>query len=225
MATPKKNYLFFVEDEGYAQRAFGPTIEAGGYEILGPVVCKEDAIHKFEEHQSEIIVALIDLMLPEKVGESDTSPEKGYEIAKLLKSRGVPVVVISAIVFPEILLDSIQQEISYLVKKDAEDHVLLQALEMAMTGCGVYSYQAFQELARLVKQKNAENPLDEEQWELLERRISGRSIREIAHDKGYATSTISNKFTDIYELLNVANQIEAIRWYQKNAHKYGRHIS
>ena len=180
----------------------------------------------FDEKQEEVLVALIDLWVPRNDNENIESPQIGYQIAKIIKNKGVPVVLLTARVdaISDILYDAIQSQISVLIKGDVKEHIIIQSIEMAISGCGVYSRQAFGELSRQVAQKSFEDPLSQEQWTLLEARISGNSIRQIAEQKKYAISTISNKFTEIYQKLGVPNQIEAIRWYQKNAKRFCRNF-
>ncbi len=222
MTTNKRKYLFWVENEEYAKEGFGKMLSLGSHEILGPISNQTEAVQVFKQYQDEIMIALIDLWIPENDGDTDEDPETGYKVAKLIKNSGIPVILLTVEPVEEILLDAIQNQISLLVKRDMKDHVIVQALEMAMAGCGIYSRQAFGELARLINQETSENPLAEEQWMLLESRISGESIRQIADKTGYAVSTISNRFTDIYQKIGVPNQLEAIRWYQKNAKIFGR---
>ena len=226
MTMSKRKYLFWVEDEAYAKEGFGRMLSAGSFEILGPYSNQEDAIKVFDEKQEEVLVALIDLWVPRNDNENIESPQIGYQIAKIIKNKGVPVVLLTARVdaISDILYDAIQSQISVLIKGDVKEHIIIQSIEMAISGCGVYSRQAFGELSRQVAQKSFEDPLSQEQWTLLEARISGNSIRQIAEQKKYAISTISNKFTEIYQKLGVPNQIEAIRWYQKNAKRFGRNF-
>lgn len=66
------------------------------------------------------------------------------------------------------------------------------------------------------------NPLNEDQWKILKLRTEGRSISEIAGMLGYSTSTIKAKLSKIYEIINQRNSVDAIRWYEQNASKYGR---
>lgn len=226
MMMNKRKYLFWVEDEAYAKEGFGQMLSAGSFELLGPYSNKEDAIKAFDEKQEEILVALIDLWIPRNDNETIESPQIGYELAKVIKNRGIPVVLLTARLdaISDILYDSIQSQISVLIKGDVKEHIIIQSIEMAVSGCGVYSRQAFGELSRQVAQKSFEDPLSQEQWLLLEARISGSSIKQIAEQRKYAISTISNKFTEIYQKIGVPNQIEAIRWYQKNAKRFGRHF-
>ena len=219
-----KNLVLFVEDEDYAQKGLIGMMESGDYEILGPISNYSDAIRTIDKRHNEIMVGLIDLMLPEKDGDSEIDPKRGQEIARMVKNKGIPVIIVSAKPFPDILLSAAEEEMSYIIKRDITEHIIIQTIELAMAGCGVFSYQALGELARTLKLKNEKNPLTEEQWELFEERISGKTVNEIADKRKFAPSTISNRFTEIYAILGVSNQIEAIRWYQKNAEKYNRRL-
>ncbi|MBI1856422.1 MAG: hypothetical protein HYR93_11255 [Chloroflexi bacterium] len=96
------------------------------------------------------------------------------------------------------------------------------ALEQAIMKSALYSESVLTELDRLIEDLKIENPLDDSEWDILELRITGKSLKQIAELKSYAYPSIRKKISDIFEKVGVSNSQEASRWYEKNAARFGR---
>ncbi len=193
-----------------------------GYQIVGPAKNKEEAISLIKSNKSSLIVAFVDLMIPENKNRPKPIIQYGMDVISVLKHLGIPVVIASRYVPHDVLLDAIKSRFSFLYKDDMNEVMVRQALEQTVMGSVLYSQSVLAELERMIDDLKVKNPLDDQEWIILELRISGKSLMQIAEQTSFAYPTIRRKISDIFGKIGVSNTQEATRWYEKYANRFGR---
>ena len=221
MSYDNEKTILLLEDEELSQDGLKAQLEVGFYKISGPFCYVTEALEFINKKTECILAGLIDLKIPyEKskfVREDDY--KNGYKVACELKNKGIPTIIISQEIYTDILVDAVKKEISYLTKHDTTAQVVIHSIELSLEGCCTYSYRAISELSRYLKQDKL-NPLNEEQWQIFVARVNGKTVKQIAKDMGFSSSTIGGRCTEIYNAIGVSNITEAVRWYHENAHRF-----
>lgn len=222
-SNPYQSLVLLVEDKELHSDPLAEWIKITGHEVLGPVESRVEALRLIDLHRDDIVAGVIDLKLPnDENPDLREDPNMGLNIAKRLKEIGKPVIIVSAGVFREILEYSLNSGFSYIFKEDIKKPMLPLTIELTILGCVVYSDGVRAEINRMIKEGVLIDPLDDMEWKILRLRVKGVTYEEISKETHFAESTLRSRISDIYKKINVNNTIEAVRWYDENAPKFGR---
>jgi DNA-binding NarL/FixJ family response regulator len=120
----------------------------------------------------------------------------------------VPVVVLSGSENPEDARRALAQGAAGFIPKSTRGSVLLRALELVLAG-GIYLPPLLMELAPSPAPSTVRSPLTPRQVEVLRLLARGLTNHQIGDALQIAEGTVKTHILRIYEILGVANRIEA----------------
>lgn len=177
------------------------------------VTSGKQALELIKERVFDIFI--FDLKMPEMNGRE--LAEKVIEInpeAKILIYTGYEV----APYFNELFTTGV---VGFLSKTDSEEQVI-QAIRSILDNNAIIPIPLISQLREidLKSESSFENPLNEEEMNLLRYIEGGKTTKEIAAVIHKSTRTIEYQLTKIFKKLNVHSRKEAVKWmkeFEKNS--------
>ena len=219
---PDRTGILIVEDLPVYLPMFIGWIGPTAYQIVGPARNKDEALNLIKTNKSSLVAAFVDLYIPENKDRPKAKKQYGVDVISTLKDLDIPIVVASDYIPHDVLYDAVKSKYSFLYKKDMNEVMVRHALEQTVMRSALFSETVLTELERLIEDMKMKNPLEDIEWEILESRLAGNPLKQIAGETTFAYPSIRRKISDIYKKIGVINTQEAHRWYEKNVTRFGR---
>lgn len=204
--TQESTRVVVVDDHELFLHGLVGLLRQQGVNVVGTAASGEAALEVVARERPELV--LMDLSLP---GMS------GIEATRRLRSAHphLCVVVLTALVDEESLLQAVHAGAAGYLLKDAAIEEVVAAVDAALRGDSLVAPQLTGKLLRRIREHPAElgsapPPLSRRELEVLELMVEGRDNAEIARRLFISQATVKHHVSAILTKLGVENRVQAV---------------
>ncbi len=200
--------IALVEDHYIVQEGIRSLLEQyANFELLWCASSQEEALHKIEEQQPDVLVS--DIHLPDG---------SGYEIAKevLSKYPTIKIIFLSMFFEPQYIYKSVELGVLGYLTKESTVEELIIAIDKISKGENYYSQQIVKNILNHKAKKKTlllSEILSTREMEIVELIYQGLNTKEIAEKLFLAEKTIANHRLNIMSKLNITNTVQLTKMY------------